>query len=308
MPQQRLGASARGRPLAPPRRQHTAFREFAIALFFWAAPPESKAMDSFALKLTLASFISLAVFACMRRWLPADAAEPRSRRDLSTAEQRRFARLEITLALYAVLAAPAAIYVWYELLGSVQKSWIDGRGPAEFELTPLPIVCWLYAFFAGLITVWYAVDLAARPLLRGPREEATFRAYSNAQLGYDGRRGRRWFSCVVASGTALFFSLGLDTYLRVTQDSIVVDSYFSLFARRYDYDDVRAVYLASHRIAPIGKEVSNAHYVVDFADGSRWRSTDGLRSTTGHDDRAMRLISRRSGVPLDFVRLPPDVE
>jgi hypothetical protein len=83
---------------------------------------------------------------------------------------------------------------------------------------------------------------------------------------------------------------GMDCYVRLTPDEIIVNPIAGLGETRHSYRQVKAVEVVLQRRAPSGAIIHRPHPVVEFQDGSRFDPYDVFLGE--EPDRDLKLLKR----------------
>jgi hypothetical protein len=216
-------------------------------------------------------------------------------------ELKRFPALQDTYKPFTVIEvipffafAGGAWYLWYHAFLALEAWHIERLGPSVALIVPTVYYWMLLSLFLGMISSAPLLHLFYKALLRG--RYADYVLYNNMRAGFDTWKLVRGLAVLIVISALSFALLGMDTYMKVTGDGIVVNRFWSVGEQRYPFSSVKAVKSASHFRALNGKAVERPHFVVDFSDGTKWTTRDWLRETEPEQDaRLAAFISARSG-------------
>ena len=198
--------------------------------------------------------------------------------------------------LFLVLCAPITLALARGL------QWLSARHaellpPAEIILTAMPAYWYLPALFLSLLCALQIVTWMSILLLKDRYKE--LERYATLKSGTNLAKATRLVVVAIALPSAVAIFLGLNWYVLVTEDELVVNRLLSVSEDRYPIKRIESIRTAPRLIAPNGNVVHRREYVVRFPNGGFW-STDW--SPANLDDEAKRMIigslSRKSGVPI----------
>lgn len=203
------------------------------------------------------------------------------------------------VSLYLASWVPVT-YVLWRLLRALADWNASLLGPADFVLTAEPLFWLLPAFFAALVLPGAPLTWLARRML-GPRF-AEYDRYLVLKHRYDYARANRAALRVTGWGCALAVFLGLDWYVLVRDDALVVNGLVAVTDEVRPYADIRSIRTASRFIAPNGSVKERREWLVTFADGGTW-STFGLPAEQTELQKAAMVgsISARAGVTVEEI-------
>lgn len=203
------------------------------------------------------------------------------------------------IVVYMASWAPVTFVAW--LLLRALAGWnAAALGPADFVLTADPVFWVLPAFFLALVLPGAPLTWLARRLL-GARF-AEYDRYLVLKHGYDYARANRAALRVVGWGCAAAVFLGLNWYVLVRDDALVVNRLLAVTDDVHPYGDIRSIRTAPRLIAPNGSVKERREWLVTFADGATW-STSGLPGDLDEAQKAalIRPIAARAGVAVEEI-------
>ena len=242
--------------------------------------------------------------ALLMAWAARAFPPPRSLGPGPTLEELapRYGKWEaLFIAVYMVSWAPVTYVLWW-LLDALSDFNARTLGPAEIVLTADPWFWVLPAFFVALVLPGAPLTWLARRLL-GPRF-AEYDRYLVLKHNMDYARANRIAFRIAGWGSALAVFLGLNWYVLVRDDALVVNRLLAVVEDVHPYSEVRRILTAPEFIAPNGSVKVRREYLVTFADSGTW-STMGLpREQTAEQKAALlRIVSDRSAVPVEEIPL-----
>jgi hypothetical protein len=195
--------------------------------------------------------------------------------------QRKYSRWEIAFTCaYIALWIPATFVLWFPLRALSDLN--AARLPAEYILTLEPIFWFLPAFFLALAVSALPLMMLFKLLLRARYEEYVW--YWSAKHGVDMHRANRTAIWVVMVLVAIVVFMGLNCYVLLDKEAIVVNRFFGLRETVYRFDDVQSIQTAPQLIAPNGNTVNRREYRFIFGDGRTW-STNFLPRELSVDEK-----------------------
>ncbi len=104
--------------------------------------------------------------------------------------------------------------------------------------------------------------------------------------------------CVVSG--AILVSLNLNSYVKINQNFIEINSFTSLFKRKYKFDKVKNLIHYENILAPNGNIVKEPHYAIIFKDGFVWE-TDDFRSPNIKDDSLFTYLQKKTKIKIQKI-------
>ena len=194
-------------------------------------------------------------------------------------------------------------YLWYRGFLALQALQTGRLGPAVGLITPTIYYWMLLALFLGMIFSAPLMRLSYRALL-GRERDADYVLYNNMRAGFDTWKAVRGLAVLVVVPALGFAFLGMDTYLKVTEQGMTLNPFWSLEERQYPFTEVKAVKSAARFRAPGGRTVDRPHFIVEFSDGTTWTTRDWLREAEPErDGKLAAFIASRSGKNMQAVEM-----
>ncbi|HEV8585958.1 MAG TPA: hypothetical protein VGT02_13400 [Methylomirabilota bacterium] len=209
----------------------------------------------------------------------------------------RFARVEgLAAAVYLVTAAVLTLPIWWVLAtGAELRAAL--LPDAEHTLIVLSLYWVIPAMFLALVAAAVPTTAVLRRRLGAAYRD--YERYTALKARYDARQVLRILVPLVGAGCGVMIVLGLDFYLLIARDAIVINRYFSLGEERHALVDLVEVRTAPAFTAPNGNTVHRRLYVLVFADGSRYATSYLPRDPTPAEQRVMFTeLARRAGRPV----------
>jgi hypothetical protein len=161
--------------------------------------------------------------------------------------------------------------IWWQCLWTAVR--VLRKLPDDsFVLVPRPYAWLIPGMGLGMITT----GLVIGPVLRwrlGDRF-ADFVRHRDRLRGFDERKVARIVYSTVALLVAAVAILLADNYAYFSSSDIVINPFWSIRERRYQYSDVAWIGTAPEFVAPNRRPVRRREYVIRFKDGSSWSTLD----------------------------------
>jgi hypothetical protein len=215
---------------------------------------------------------------------------------------RDFTRWERGLTLaYVLLWFPIAAAVWFLLVTLVD--WHTALlPPAEVRITPDGLAWATPSLFAAIGLAAFPADWIARALLRA--DYPRYQAYYRAKHSYDVDRANRGAFGFIGVLFCAAVALGLNWYVLVRNDALVVNPLLGFRDVVMPYADVQAIQTAPRLTAPNGNIVTRREYLVKFRGGTFWTTNNLMAEIAdGEKNRIASFISERSGIPVEEIPL-----
>jgi hypothetical protein len=227
--------------------------------------------------------------------------KPRGSSALSLEElQARYGQYAIKyLAIYMPIAFACSFAFWY-LLDAVGAQVASQLPSARFALVQSGIYWLPPALLLGFVAPAKLVDLIAARLfgveqLRGYKEFEEVRYQIGPGAGV-------FMAIAFPILCSLFVALGLNHYVLVQEDRMVISGWMNITTRVLPYDGLVSIKTAPVLIAPIGSEVMRREFVLQFSNGQRWNTDNAPMSLRPQEKpRMVAFISQASGIPITEV-------
>lgn len=205
-----------------------------------------------------------------------------------------YRRLDIGLTTLTVILVVPLVFGWlhlFQLLGGQVHPEI---GPSGRVLGPSVYYWALPALFAGIVLAGVPPLLIARLALRERYTE--YVSYYNRKSGFDAFRLFRHLAVVVAPVVVFGVYLGATTYTIFLEDRMVIKGPLA-DARSHNYSEIQEITALPTLRSANGKRVKRqARYEILFEDGTRWKTSQGLRdSDPPCDYPVMAFAARMAG-------------
>jgi len=170
--------------------------------------------------------------------------------------------------LLIIFAGSIGFAIWkgLSIVSSLQMSYVE---PSKYLISQ-PSVTW------ALPALFIAIFLSAIPLhfmylaLLGRERYAEYTEYGNQKFGGNSWKLLRYIGYVIIPICLIFTFLSLNSYARVTNNTFVINRFFSLSEVQYNFEKIKAITLTKSFKAPNGKIVRKPYYEIGFTDGTSY--------------------------------------
>lgn len=224
-------------------------------------------------------------------------------------EQARFPELEDRYKPFVVLEiipffafAGIAWYLWYHALLDLEGLQIRRLGVNHALIIPTIYYWMILSLFLGMISSAPLLHLCYKALLRDTYRDYVL--YNNMRAGFDTWKVVKGLAAVIVVPTLVLAVLGMDTYLKVNENGMTVNPFWSLAEEQHPFSAVKAVKSAARFRALNGKAVDRPHFVFEFTDGTKWTTRDWLREVEPEKDAKLAaFIAEKSGKKIVSVEM-----
>jgi hypothetical protein len=239
--------------------------------------------------------------------------KPQSKPDLTKYDEEILKRKHNGVAAFALSSffwlLPILIYTTVQFFSVIGTLYATKYATGAVFFIPDTIrEYWVPAIFLGLL-LWGASTEIIFDLYRisnriNPEEWRAYRFIleRSAWGGYeiDNKILSAVFAVIVLAGTLPAFFLAMDSYTRITDSAIVINSYLSLREKTSRFSDVKKILLINrYRNAVSGAvEPTSRYYSVVFADGSTWDTLNLSIGNSPKEEAVIEYIASKSGVPV----------
>jgi len=205
------------------------------------------------------------------------------------------------LLSYVVLVVVFGYLLWVLLCsaGDLQRASLE---PAPFVLTPTRIFWAVPAMFFGMfIAALPLVAIGTRVL--GPEMYREYMSYQNAKYRMDSEKVTKHMAYAIVPAMAVYCVLLLNNYAKFSEDNFIINPFFGLTQRAYDWSAVRELKLIKSFKAPVGTIIRHSPYfVIAMNDGTSLnfhRTTLELRF---EDQQALAsFVAQKADLGIDVV-------
>ena len=244
----------------------------------------------------------IAVLGLLRRYLPARAA--RSAQHSRVIEDFS----GVNVAVYGCMIVVGITFVlfmhWALVAGN--RYFAKADGPGAFVFFPSGAIWWFLPGFGALCLTW-ELTLFICSIFAGREKITRFIDWTNERAGYDSTRALRWMALllVLPIGVASVLAIPLHSTLR---DSDIVVGRYAKLARQ------NLVYSQANRLAVVdgfrnrdGRFTPRAEVILDFTDGTRWRSADNADFAKDVDPGLVEFLARKTGLVVERAQTEADL-
>lgn len=245
--------------------------------------------------IAAAIVVPIAMALLAKAFPPTVAASPTSSLE---SLRPRFSKWEVRLTfLYMALWAPTTAAMWVPIQ-AMSDFVAHLLGPAEFRITPAPTFWLLPALFLALAVAALPASWIAKRLLGAEFQD--YETYIQLKHRIDFARINRLACVGIGSLVAVVVALGLNWYVLVRSDALVLNPLFGVREIVRPYSDIQAIQTAPRFVAPIGNVVSKREFLIRFRDGSTWSTRNLPADLSQSEKRAMlEAVSNLSGIPIE---------
>jgi hypothetical protein len=247
-------------------------------------------MDSGSISAAAAVFAVIVVFSLLQRWAP---YKPPSESNLPPYEElkRKFLKWEQLSLLPLFIFAGLFTIGWERLLSFFAGLSYASLGDSVFLYTPSPYYWWLPALFLGILTAAIPLTLLFKFLL-GP-DYGHYVLYGNLRVGFDSQKALRLMAVIIGPVALISSLLAMNCYTKFSDGEITINRFLGVGEIIYPYSRISAIKSVRYFKAPNGDIKERPYFSIEFDDGERWTTGDGLRDPDPETDR--RLIEFVSG-------------
>lgn len=216
----------------------------------------------------------------------------------SIVKYARFEKLSGPMFLFFCIGM---LFVWHALLQnlSILQSNLHGNNVFIFSAESADLL--LLAFFLSLTSSIVLVSLLFRLILRG--QFSSYIQFSNYRAKFNVWRATNTVSFFSFFIFAIISLLATNSYIRLTPSEVVINRFFSFRESKYNYESqifsIEQVHLIEQTDT---KSIDIIYFLVNFTDGTRWRTNRYSRNAIPKLINDMILyISHRSSLPIQIV-------
>jgi hypothetical protein len=178
-------------------------------------------------------------------------------------------------------------------------------GQLRFAMLPPALMSFpISGAFFGLIAGFTGMGLAMAafgPVSRylWPEDTRWYSLYlSNRRYDCDYDRLCRGFGVGTILLALITLVLGLNCYVQVRNEALVVHHFFGLHEQVYPFTEIKSIETAPKFVAPNGRIRHDRDYIVDFKDGQKWIAGDLPSGDIYERGEVANLLSKKSGVAI----------
>jgi hypothetical protein len=245
------------------------------------------------------------VLALLRRYMPARKTDPQSLHDRKVdVEEFRNTSVGVYSAMVVVMIAFA--FFSHQALVAANRHLAEADGPASFRLLPSSAIWWFFPGFGALCFSW-EITLLAWSLLGGSSRVTRFIDWTNERAGYDSTRALRWMGLLLAMPIGVATLLAIPMHSSVRDNDIVVGRYAKFTVQYLPYSQASSLAQVDGFRGRNGKFSAHAEMIVDFNNGTRWRSADNRDFTPEPDPGLAEFLQLKTGLPVGHFETEADL-
>jgi len=120
--------------------------------------------------------------------------------------------------------------------------------------------------------------------------------YGNLRVGFDSQNVVRLMAMIVGPIASIFSLLAMNCYTRFSDGGIAINRFLGVGEISYPYSRISAIKSVRYFKAPNGDIKEHPHFSIEFDDGERWATGDGLRDPDPETDRRLtKFVSSKCG-------------
>jgi hypothetical protein len=236
----------------------------------------------------------LAALALLRRYLPPPKVDSKEHTTPNRPPED-FRGAQWIIGISMALVAFAFAFVTHKAFATGNRYFAEADGPAAFRLLPSPVIWWFFPGFGAICLTW-PITLFIWSLFGDPNKVARYGAWSDERSGFDTVRAMYWMALLFAMPIGVATLLAIPIHSSVRDHDIVV-GYYARFARHYlPYSSARRLMLVNGFRDRDGKFTPRANLLVDFANGTRWSSSDNGDFKLEVDPGLVEFIEKKTGL------------
>jgi len=247
----------------------------------------------------------IAVFALLRRYLPARRTPPQT----PTSSHRTledFSGTQWAVGFSMLLVALAFAYTVHMALVAANRYFAESDGPATFQLLPSSAIWWFFPGIGALCSTW-EVTLSLWSLFQDHERIARYVAWSNERTGFDSTRALRWMALLLAMPIGVATILAIPMHSSLRNRDIAVGRYARFGREHLPYSQASRLVRVDGFRDRDGKLNAHAGMIVDFKDGTRWRSADNRDFTPEPDPGLAEFLQQKTGLTLERFETEADL-
>jgi hypothetical protein len=238
----------------------------------------------------------IAALGLLRKYLPARKTHPQAQPD-SNLVREDFGATNWAVYTCMIAVGIAFAFLVNRALVTANRSFAEAVGPATFRLLPVAPIWWFFAGIGALCLSW-EITLFLWSLFGDRNRIGRFIDWTHQRGGFDSTRALRWMALLLALPIGVATLLAIPIHSSLCDDNIVVGHYAQLARQCLTYSRARRVALVDGLRDRSGKFAARAEIIVDFDDGSRWRSADNRDFTPEVDSGLAEFLQRKTGASL----------
>jgi hypothetical protein len=258
-----------------------------------------------ALPRTLTVIVVPLALVLLRRYFP-PIDDPPTGTDLVSLD-RRFHKTQWGVAGLWIAEAVAFALLTHICFIRLNRWFAFSEGPAVFRLYPSGAMWWIFPGFGALTIGWLLME-ASLPLLLGSTEARVYLYWTNKRAGMSGGTIMRWGTALIAAPIGVLTMFVIPAHTTFHDSEMRFRGYGAIHSVTHGYSQIHAITTTDGFRDRFGNFVSDPRILLDFDDGTRWSSRDGVRDP----DRILNVdlrefLVRKTGLPTQYVRIDRDL-
>ena len=201
------------------------------------------------------------------------------------AEYSKWERLGLVLLF--IFSPLIGFSIWFTL--DFSSSLItDSLEDSVFIFSPTTAVWALPAIFLSIFLSVIPLHFIFLKLL-GNKRYAEYTEYGNLKHGMDSWKVLKYMAYLFIPICLFFSALALDSYIRITNTTFIVNNLLSIGEREYRFEEIRSIELTKSFKAPNGNIVRRSYYTVNFIDGNTHEFDNSLNEL--NFDQQQKIVS-----------------
>lgn len=237
------------------------------------------------------------VFALLRLLIPLKKHLPPT--SLPAEElDRTYRKWDIASSVPVIVFGGLSAYLWFLVLHAIAGLILLRPLNSIYFIIPEDAYWAIPALFLGIISSGPPSVLLYKWLLGN--SYSAYEAYSLMRVGFDAWAVVKGFAVLFVLLTVGFI-LGAINYTTIfDQEGITTKRLWGRGGGFHSYSSIESIRSERYITAPNGNRVFKPHHVIEFTDGARWTTLDGLRTPRPLEDiKIMQFVAQKSGRQFD---------
>jgi|HubBroStandDraft_5_1064220.scaffolds.fasta_scaffold02202_2 hypothetical protein len=246
-----------------------------------------------------------ATLSLLRKYLPVRKVGTPAQHDSNLVDED-FSKTQWMIVISLIVFGFAFAFIVHTLLVAANRHFADADGPFAFRFLPSAVIWWFFPGFGALSLSW-EITLFLWSIFEDQGKIARYVAWTDEQTGFDSTRALRWMALTIAMPIGIATILAIPLHSTLRENDIVVGHYATLARQHLPYSQAHRLVLVDGFRNRSGKFAPRAGMIVDFADGSRWRSSDNGDFKSEVDPELVAFLQRKTGLSVEHVETEADV-
>jgi hypothetical protein len=236
----------------------------------------------------------LAGLGLLRRFLPPRKVDPGESRASNQANDD-FRGTQWVVGSSMVLVALTFALLTHSALVMANRYFAEADGPAAFRLLPSPVIWWFFPGFGAICLTW-PITLLIWSLFAAHDKIVRYSEWSDQRAGFDTMRAMYWMALLTAMPIGVATLLAIPIHSSLRDHDIAVGHYARFSSQHLPYSSARRLALVNGLRDRDGKFTPRADLIVDFANGTRWSSSDNRDFKLEVDPGLAEFIEQKTGL------------